>query len=245
VSRLARRAALLAAVSMLIAAPVATSAPPTDSEALRDAVTTDGILEHLEAFQTIADANGGTRASGTAGYDASVEYVVSQLDPNYFDVEVQEFKFDVFRELAPAELEQIAPTPTVYDNEGDDAVVLTMDYSGSDDVTGTLIATNDIVIPPGADASTSNSGCEIEDYPTPPSDEPAIALVQRGTCDFRVKAELAQQAGYEAIIIFNEGQEGRQETLAITPRATTSTTSTSRRSTRCPTPPCMRSSCSR
>ncbi len=68
------------------------------------------------------------------------------------------------------------------------------------------------MIPPGAEASTSNSGCEIEDYPTAPA-EPAIALVQRGTCDFRVKAELAEQAGYEAIIIFNEGQEGRQETL--------------------------------
>jgi hypothetical protein len=153
---------------MLIAAPVATSAPPTDSEALRDAVTTNGIMEHLEAFQTIADANGDARASGTAGYDESVEYVVSQLDPNYFDVEVQEFEFDVFRELAPAHLEQIAPTPTDYE-------VLTMDYSGSGDVTGTLIATNDIVIPPGAEASTSNSGCEIEDYPTPPSGEPAIA----------------------------------------------------------------------
>ena len=211
-SRLARRAALLAVVSTLIAVPVATSAPPTDSSALRQAVNTTGIMDHLEALQAIADANDDTRASGTAGYDASVAYVLSQLDPSYFDVEVQEFQFDVFRELAPGELEQISPNPTVYDNEGDDAVVLTMEYSGSGDVTGTLIATNDIVIPPGAEASTSNSGCELDDYPTAPA-EPAIALVQRGTCDFRVKAELAEQAGYEAIIIFNEGQEGRQETL--------------------------------
>jgi len=211
-SRLARRAALLAAVSTLIAAPVAISAPSTDSSALREAVTTGGIMEHLEAFQTIADENDGVRASGTSGYDASVDYVVSQLDPSYFDIEVQEFQFDVFRELAPAELEQISPTATVYDNEDPDAVVYTMEYSGSGDVTGTLVATNDIVIPPGAEASTSSSGCELADYPTAPT-EPAIALVQRGTCDFRVKAELAEQAGYEAIIIFNEGQEGRQETL--------------------------------
>ena len=27
------------------------------------------------AFQAIADANGGTRAAGTPGYDASVDYV--------------------------------------------------------------------------------------------------------------------------------------------------------------------------
>jgi Zn-dependent M28 family amino/carboxypeptidase len=223
-SRLARRAALLAAVVSLVAAPVATSATPVDSEPLREAVTTDGIFEHLEEFQAIADANDDTRASATSGYDASVDYVVSQLDPNYYDIQVQEFQFDAFRELAPAVLEQIAPTATTYDNEGEDAVVITMEYSGTGDVTGTLIATNDIVIPPGAQASTSNSGCELEDYPAPPSDEPAIALVQRGTCDFTVKAELAQQAGYEAIIIFNEGQEGREETLSGTLGADTEAT---------------------
>ena len=43
-----------------------------------------------------------------------------------------------------------------------------------------------------------------------------MALIQRGTCDFFVKAENAEAAGYDAAIIFNEGQEGRQETLAGT-----------------------------
>ena len=40
-----------------------------------------------------------------------------------------------------------------------------------------------------------------------------IALVQRGTCDFSVKAQNAYDAGAEGVIIFNEGQEGRTETL--------------------------------
>ena len=43
-----------------------------------------------------------------------------------------------------------------------------------------------------------------------------MALIQRGTCDFHVKAENAQAAGYDAAIIFNEGQPGREETLAGT-----------------------------
>ena len=46
--------------------------------------------------------------------------------------------------------------------------------------------------------------------------EPQVALIQRGTCDFFVKAENAQAAGYDAAIIFNEGQPGREETLAGT-----------------------------
>ena len=38
-----------------------------------------------------------------------------------------------------------------------------MEFSGSGDVTAELDAI-DLVIPPGAEASTSNSGCEAEDF---------------------------------------------------------------------------------
>ena len=42
------------------------------------------------------------------------------------------------------------------------------------------------------------------------------ALLQRGTCDFVVKAENAEAAGASAVIIFNEGQPGRTEVLSGT-----------------------------
>jgi hypothetical protein len=50
------------------------------TEALRDAVTTDAVRDHLEALQAIADANDDTRAVETDGYTASVAYVVEQLE---------------------------------------------------------------------------------------------------------------------------------------------------------------------
>jgi hypothetical protein len=82
-----------------------------------------------------------------------------------------------------------------------------MDYSGNGDVTGELVATNDIVIPPGAEASTSNSGCEPTDFVDVTTvTAPRIALIQRGTCDFVVKAENAENAGYDAVIIFTRGR---------------------------------------
>jgi Zn-dependent M28 family amino/carboxypeptidase len=40
-----------------------------------------------------------------------------------------------------------------------------------------------------------------------------VALIQRGTCDFVVKAENAKAAGAVAVIIFNEGQEGRTDII--------------------------------
>ena len=42
-------------------------------------MTLEGVREHQAALQAIADANGGTRAAGTPGYDESVDYVVEQM----------------------------------------------------------------------------------------------------------------------------------------------------------------------
>ena len=42
---------------------------------LTDLIDPETIRAHLEAFQTVADGNGGTRATGTPGFDASVEHV--------------------------------------------------------------------------------------------------------------------------------------------------------------------------
>lgn len=71
------------------------------------------------------------------------------------------------------------------------------------------------MIPPGAEPSSSNSGCEASDFPAAPT-EAAIALVQRGTCTFEDKATNAAAAGYDAVIIFNEGQPGREGLLTGT-----------------------------
>jgi hypothetical protein len=60
---------------------------------LLECVTLDGVREHQAAFQAIADANGGNRASGTSGYEASVDYVVDRMVAAGYDVTVQVFPF--------------------------------------------------------------------------------------------------------------------------------------------------------
>ena len=49
-------------------------------------VSDAGALTHLQALQKIADENGGNRAAGTPGYEASVEYVVGVLRDAGFEV---------------------------------------------------------------------------------------------------------------------------------------------------------------
>jgi hypothetical protein len=63
-----------AVATALVCAPGAAAA--TDSSKLRSHVRAGHIMEHLQALQDIADAHDGTRASGTSGCRASVDYVV-------------------------------------------------------------------------------------------------------------------------------------------------------------------------
>jgi aminopeptidase S len=62
-----------------------TAVPPADIpvgplvQKLTGEVSVDGAWAHLQALQRIADENGGNRASGTPGYEASVEYVTGVL----------------------------------------------------------------------------------------------------------------------------------------------------------------------
>ena len=202
----------LVSASALIALTVSTAnaAVPTDTTELRAAVTSEAIMDHLATLQEIADANGGTRASGTAGYDESVEYIAGLLGDAGYEVTIQNFTFNSFRELSAPEFERVSPDPRVYE-EGTD--FYTAEYSGSGDVTADLQAV-DLSLPPGADDNTSTSGCEAEDFTGFVAGN--IALVQRGSCDFAVKAANAFDAGAVGVIIFNEGQEGRTETLSAT-----------------------------
>ncbi len=173
---------------------------PADTASLREAVTAEGILDHLEAFQAIADENDDTRASGTAGYDASADYVASLLQQAGYDVTRQEFTFPFF-EVLSASFSRVSPDPVTY-QQADDYFV--MEYSGSGDVQALIQPTNDVIVPPASAANTSTSGCEATDFDGFVAGN--IALIQRGTCTFRLKAENAAAAGAVGAIIFNEGQ---------------------------------------
>ena len=193
------RTAFLATVSTAALATAALSVPaangdtptsPTDE--LRDRVTVAGVMEHVQAFQDIADANGGTRASGTPGYAASRDYVVNRLRAAGYSPTVQEFEFPFYRQLEPGVFEQTAPTQRTF-VDGTDFALMT--YSGSGDVTAPVQAV-DLNL-----AGTSTSGCEASDFTGFTAGN--IALIRRGTCSFGQKVTNAQAAGAAAVIVMN------------------------------------------
>lgn len=159
---------------------------------LTDCVDAADAYEHLEAFQAIADHNGGTRASGTPGYDASVDYVAGLLTDAGFEVERQQFTYEVFtEEHASLTIDGATPDSDL------------MEYSGAGTVTaGTIVPVDTALDDPGA----STSGCESSDFDGVDLNGDAdVVLLQRGACSFFAKASNAEAAGAEAVLVFNQG----------------------------------------
>ncbi|WP_440072099.1 M20/M25/M40 family metallo-hydrolase [Streptosporangium sp. OZ121] len=184
-----------------VSGPPAGNPLPAGAEAFGSSVKLASLKRHLERLQRIADANGDTRAAATPGYDASLAYVADRLRAAGYRVTSQEFKISFFREVAAPVLERTRPTAKTYVPGTD---FRTMTYSGSGKATAPVQGV-DLVLPPKQGVE-STSGCEASDFSAfVPGN---IALVQRGTCSFQVKAEQAQAAGASGVIIFNEGQAG-------------------------------------
>lgn len=187
-----------------IAAPVAQCENRTNNTVakLLQCVDADGAVEHMEALQAIADANGGTRAAGLPGYEASVDYVVDTLEAAGWNVSIDEFPYTF---VGPSTLRQLTPVEATYPTGP-------FTGTGYGTVEGNVIPVDVDVVQPVADLH--DSGCTASDFVGLDfSGDSDIALIQRGTCEFGVKATNAQTAGAEAVIIFNQGNTPLREGL--------------------------------
>ncbi|MFD9209240.1 M28 family metallopeptidase [Streptomyces sioyaensis] len=88
-----RRAALATGAATALAATLFTAAGAHADPAPADAPDIDvkAVKADLDQLQSIADANGGNRAHGKAGYKASIDYVKEKLDKAGFTTKVEEF----------------------------------------------------------------------------------------------------------------------------------------------------------
>jgi Zn-dependent M28 family amino/carboxypeptidase len=162
--------------------PLKSMSAPDFAASLRGRVTTDAMMAHLTKLQDIANANGNTRAVGTPGYDASVDYVVGKLRDKGFDVQTVQFDARVFHS-DPGSV-------TVADKKFDARALEFTLATPPVGVTGPLVA-----VP--VDASP---GCNASDYDNLPING-AVVLVDRGTCPFAQKENAAVQRGAVAMVI--------------------------------------------
>ncbi|KAF2129668.1 Zn-dependent exopeptidase [Dothidotthia symphoricarpi CBS 119687] len=148
------------------------------SEALQKEITLEALLAGSQKLQDIATANGGNRAFGGGGHNATAEWLYQELlATGYYDVYKQPFT-----ELFSAATVRLS----VGGNSSVPAEYMT--YGPSGNFTGPIVRVN-------------NLGCDASDYPAEVSGK--IALISRGTCTFGAKATTAKAAGAAAVIIYN------------------------------------------
>ncbi|SHJ54044.1 Zn-dependent amino-or carboxypeptidase, M28 family [Nocardiopsis flavescens] len=160
---------------------------------LSELVTADAVRAHMENLNTIAEYNGGHRATNSPGYDVSALYVEDQLERAGYETFRHEYDYELWREQSDPVLAQTAPQEVPYE-EGTD--FLTMTYSVSGDVTAPAVAV-------GADGA--DSGCTADDFAGFP--EGAVAVTVRGTCPFSEKVANAAAAGASAALVVNNADE--------------------------------------
>ncbi|MFC5831143.1 M28 family metallopeptidase [Nonomuraea insulae] len=203
---------LIAALALPLTMAVPASAGGLDdvfAKLLVKQVKGANAKKHLQALQAIANANGGTRAAGTPGYNASRDYVAGKLRKAGYKVTLQPINFvESWSENSPPVLDLTAPTAKSYSPNND---FFTFQPSPSGDVTAQVQGV-DLTLPPSP-APTSTSGCEAADFTGFVAGR--IALIQRGTCPFVNKVQNAAAAGAVGIIVFNEGQPGRTDAFPL------------------------------
>jgi Zn-dependent M28 family amino/carboxypeptidase len=197
------RISILVAMSLILVLAIPGALAKPKSQDIQNLFDGDQAFSQIEAL-----CDFGPRVAGSSAEVGAADFIAAEMESYGLDVEIQEFDIIYYEELSTPVFEQDSPNPTDY-VEYDD--FLTMQYSGSGDVTALIEPTVDIIIPPGDDPNTSTSGCEEADFAGFTSGN--IALVQRGTCSFFQKALNAQNAGASGVIIFNEGQPGRTDVI--------------------------------
>jgi Zn-dependent M28 family amino/carboxypeptidase len=158
------------------------------ADQLRQQVTTDAMMGHLQKLQDIANANNGTRAVGTPGFDASVDYVAGELRAKGFDVQTPEFPVKVF--------ESDPGTVTI---GGAATAARALQYTigtPPDGVTGPLVPAR----------VEDTPGCSASDYDGLPV-AGAVVLVDRGVCPFKQKLDAVTDRGAVGLIVADNVDE--------------------------------------
>ncbi|RVW01250.1 M20/M25/M40 family metallo-hydrolase [Rhodococcus xishaensis] len=158
--------------------------PPVDGPGLASAIDTDAVIADLHQLERIAHDNGGNRAVGTHGYQASVDYVVDQLERAGFDVETPEFAVQKF-EVTNQSLQV----------SGRDVPVDALTYSPATPAGGLHAWL--VPVPAGR-----TEGCESVDYDGLDVTG-AVVLVDRGSCPFVQKQQIAADRGAAAVLVAN------------------------------------------
>ncbi|CAF1039433.1 unnamed protein product [Adineta steineri] len=160
---------------------------------LWDTINSTQLMFHLKKLQEIADNNGRTRALGTSGFKATVDYIETQLkSKTNFHIFKEEFAVPVSIRREPVLTSTIAGVDKNYIYETDFRMIFSS--APADFLTPIRLT----IIP--------NSGCQDEDWQraTPYSANGSIAIVVHDqNCSVEQKSIVAQKYNINGLLLYN------------------------------------------
>ena len=165
---------------------------------LAESIRIDEVMAHLNELQRIANAENGTRAIGTPGFNRTLTYIAGYLRNNT--------NLNVTMDYFPVRQFSLVQNPTLTSSIS--GVVKNYTYSdaaGADfyhvrySTSVTLVNLTDVVAVP-------NLGCSDADWlAARPPPAGRVALVKRGGCTFPEKGAIATKYNVTALLLYNDG----------------------------------------
>ena len=173
------------------------------AEQLVRGVSVGDANRHLIALQRIASQNGGNRSSqdqtaDDPGFRASIQYVAKAMRDLGFQVQVQNFNYEV----------EVINTDSITGSGLAESIYI-------DQMTDSISAPVGGITAPLAvvPVNPAGTGCDPSDF-AGKDYTGKIALIMRGTCPFSQKATNAAAAGALLAVIYNNAPEALSGTLA-------------------------------
>ncbi|KAE9993255.1 hypothetical protein EG327_005862 [Venturia inaequalis] len=170
-----------------------------DTKALQATIESDNLLARAKKLFQIAELsedefNHPTRVIGSVGHTETINWIYKTIADlgDYYTISNQSF---------PAVTGTIFEYRLVLGNEVPKsalAMSLTPPTKNKEPVHGQVVL-------------VANQGCDRSDYPTNLTN--AVALIQRGTCPFGTKSELAGKSGAIAAVVYNNEKGSVSGTL--------------------------------
>ena len=175
-----------------------TGSGATLADALAHRITPDGLRVHLAALDAIARANDGDREVGTAGYDATVDYVADVLATAGYPVARQRFMAATWHDPGGSILAVAGDDGRAF-RDGEDFRAFA--FSPARDVTGRLVSIPDPCV-------TGAFAGDLRD---------AVVIAGAGTCPW---FPTAFRAGVSAVVVDSGEPSGEVPKAAVDPDGT-------------------------
>jgi Zn-dependent M28 family amino/carboxypeptidase len=189
--------------------------PPVPCPELGGLVDAAKLKRHLDNFMQIAKQHDGNRSREAGGYQASVAYVMHQLDEAGLSPKRSAFDVRSFEILGPGALVMTKPEKRAFlpgRNRLRTGDFTPVRGSPPGSVTAEVAA---VEVDLGL-GNRSESGCEAHHFDDGAGGslvDGKIALLQRGRCPFVDKVRNAQTAGARAVVVFNQGDTAKRRGL--------------------------------